>query len=101
MDSAPSHVTSTTVQWLKNHQVKWIPKLYGMANSPDLAPTAYAINANFKRILKKGRTHTTTELARVIQREWKKIDVKTCRNALACYKFRVQTMLERQGSRVE
>ena len=44
----PSHVALTTVQWLKNHKIKWIPKLHWMANSPDPAPMDYAINANFK-----------------------------------------------------
>ena len=67
MDSASSHLALTTVQWLKNHKVKRIPKLHWMANSPNLAPMDYAINANFKRIVKTSRAHTTTELARVIQ----------------------------------
>ena len=55
MDSAPSHVALTAVYWLESHKVKWIPKLHWMANCPDLAPMDYAINANFKRLLKKSR----------------------------------------------
>ena len=78
MDSAPSHVALTTVQWLKNHKVKWIPKLHWMANSLDLAPMDYVISANFERILKKSRARITTELVRRIQRECKKIGVRTC-----------------------
>ena len=72
-----------------------------MANSSDLAPMDYATNANFKTILKKSRARTITELARAIRREWKKIGVKACRNALLRWKFRVQTMLEKQGSHTE
>ena len=47
------------------------------------------------------RAHTAPEMARVIRREWKKISIRTCRNALSGWKFRVQLMLDRSGSHVE
>ena len=72
-----------------------------MANSPDLAPMDYDINANFKRILKMCRAENIKQLARIIPRELNKIDVRTCRNALSGWKYRVETMIERQGNNVE
>ena len=93
--------TLSTVQWWKKPKAKWIPKLHRMENSRDLAPMDCAVNANFKRVLKKSRARTTTKLARLIQKEWTKIGVKTCRKALLCWRFRVQTMLEKRGSHTE
>ena len=94
-------LTLTAVQWLINHKVKWIPKLHWMANISDLAPMDYAINANFKRILKKSRARTATEVARLIQKEGKKTGVEICRNALLRWKFCVKIILEKQESHIE
>ena len=101
MDNAPAHTPKATVQWMKEHHVNWIPIVHWMANSPDLAPMDYAINSNFKRILKMSWAHTAPEMARVIRREWKKISIRTCRNVLSGWKFLVQLMLDRSGSHVE
>ena len=52
MDSAPAHMAKKTVQWLNDHQVKYISKAKWLASLPDLAPIVFAINGIFKRILK-------------------------------------------------
>ena len=81
MDNAPAHTAKATVQWMKDHHVNWIPSVHWMANSSDLAPMDYAICSNFKRILKMSRAHTAPQMARVIRKEWKKINIRISRNA--------------------
>ena len=49
MDSAPSHVAKETTRWLQDRGIKFIPKEKWLANSPDMSPLDYAINADFKK----------------------------------------------------
>ena len=101
MDSAPAHTSKKTIQWLKSNNVKWIPKEDWMANSPDMAPLDYGVNANLKRILRGRRATTVDGLKKAIVEEWDKFDLKTIRGILSSWSNRVNLMIERKGSHVE
>ena len=47
MDSAPAHVAAQTVQWLTDHQVKFIPAADWISNWPDLAWIDFEVDGNF------------------------------------------------------
>ena len=101
MDSAPAHTAKKTYKWLDERGIKYIPKQDWMANSPDMAPLDYGINANFKRIISQRRVTTIDGLKKVIVEEWNKFSVETVRNVLSSWDKRVNLMVERQGSHVE
>ena len=101
MDSAPAHTAKKTYKWLDERGIKYIPKEDWMANSPDMAPLDYGINANFKRIISQRRVTTIDGLKKVIVEEWNKFSVETVRNVLSSWDKRVNLMVERQGSHVE
>ena len=72
-----------------------------MANSPDMAPLDYGVNANRKRILRGRRATTVDGLKKAIVEEWDKFDLKTIRGILSSWSNRVNLMIERKGSHVE
>ncbi|GAV04158.1 hypothetical protein RvY_14478-1 [Ramazzottius varieornatus] len=101
MDSAPSHTAKLTIQHLKDHRVKYIPKEIWMANSPDLARLDYGINGNLKRILSERKATTIKGLISVIKKVCESYDIAEIRSTLSSWQGRVQTMLDRHGGHVE
>ncbi|GAV01008.1 hypothetical protein RvY_11786 [Ramazzottius varieornatus] len=101
MDSAPSHTANLTMQHLKDHCVKYIPKEIWMANSPELAPLDYGINGNLKKILSERKATTIKGLISVIKTFCESYDIAEIRSTLSSWQGRVQTMLDRHGGHVE
>jgi hypothetical protein len=101
MDSAPAHTSAETVQWLRDHNVKFIPKEDWMANSPDMAPLDYGVNGILKKKLSSRRVTTVAGMERTIKEEWKKFDLRTVRNILSSWKQRVEVMIEHHGFHIE
>ena len=72
-----------------------------MANSPDLAAMDFAVNPNFKQIVKLKKAKDLKQPSRVIKAEWKKFPLSTIRSSFLYWKKRVNTMVREQDYQID
>ncbi|CAF4922308.1 unnamed protein product [Rotaria sp. Silwood1] len=73
-DSAPSHTSQQSIEYLKKYKINYITPEEWMPSCPDAAPMDYAICNYLKRQLNKTQTKTIDELKKKLLYEWRKID---------------------------
>ena len=92
MDSATSHTSQKTIQWLKSRKIKFIPKEEWLPNSPELSPMDYFANGYLKKMLKKRKYWTGRGLIAAAKEEWEKIPLEMFQNALRAWPKRVHVV---------
>ncbi|CAF1287268.1 unnamed protein product [Rotaria sordida] len=73
-DSAPSHTSKETIDFLKKFKINYIKPEEWMPSSPDAAPMDYAIWGYLKQRLNKTKINSLDELKKKLLGEWKKMD---------------------------
>ena len=97
MDSATSHTCTKTVEWLKEHQIKFITKEQWLPNSPKVSPMDYFGNGYLKSKLQKRQYSTMRGMVRAAKEEWSKIPLDMLRNALSSWSSRVLSIHKARG----
>ena len=100
MDSATSHTSQKTIQWLKSREIKFIPKQERLPSSPELSPVDYFANGYLKKMLKKRKYWTGRGLIAAAKDEWEKIPLEIFQNALRACSKRVHVVEKAKGQKV-
>lgn len=81
-DSAPSHTSKRTLNFLKDQGISFIPPKLWTPSSPDLSPCDYFLWGYLKSQTNKHNVKTIPQLKRVLQQEVKKIPLEMIQKAL-------------------
>lgn len=99
-DSAPSHVSKSTIDYFTRNNIPVIPKDKWPPKSPDLAPMDYFVWGWIKRRVRKSKFETTAGLKRAIIRAWKALPQKFIQNAFDKWSDRVQKVINAEGGHI-
>ena len=97
MDSASSHTSKYTTNWLKSNKINYITKDQWLPNSPKLSPMDYFANGYLKNKIKRRRYRTMRGLKQCARQEWENIPVKMCANAIESWPKRVLAVHRAKG----
>ncbi|GAV06399.1 hypothetical protein RvY_16403 [Ramazzottius varieornatus] len=100
-DNAPAHQARKTQEYLRQSEVKFIPREHWIGNSPDLAPMDFAVSGIFMGLLFNKKPRDDTGLVRAIKTAWVKLPMEKIERALQSWKRRVELMIERKGFQIE
>lgn len=100
-DSAPSHASKKTIQFLRSNNIKFITKEEWIPKSPDAAPMDYHVWGYLKRQLWKYKIKDTAGLKRALKREWKNIPQEQINKALEDWPRRVLNIYKNKGRHIE
>lgn len=100
-DSAPSHRSKSTCDYLKKHKVPFIRPDQWMPNCPECAPCDYFLWGYLKVILNKLKINTISGLNNAILREFKKIPQDMINRALKAWPKRCREIYYNKGLNIE
>ena len=100
-DSAPSHVSKKTIDFLEKCEIKYVKPEEWMPKSPDVAPMDYAIWGYLKQRLNKIKIETLDELKKKLLNEWKKMEQNYIDKVLAKWPKRVFLVYKARGFHIE
>lgn len=100
-DSAPSHVSKKTINFLNQSKISFIKPEEWMPKSPDAAPMDYAVWGYLKQRLNRHPIQTLDELRKKIRREWRKIERFYIEKVLAQWPKRVFLIYRARGFHIE
>ena len=92
-DSLRAHTAAATVQWLEDFGYNFIPARDWPADSPDLLPMDYSLNAIVKRRLWKRKARSVKGLKRAMRQKWSKVSVDLCVKTFSTWESRMKLML--------
>ncbi|KAH3803546.1 hypothetical protein DPMN_131809 [Dreissena polymorpha] len=81
-DTASSHTSEHTVNFLKDQNIKFITPEEYLPTSPDAAPIDFGICRILKRRLQKRQVNLLSGLKRALKDEWRKLEQTTIYKAL-------------------
>ena len=96
-DSAPSHTSSTTVDYFKEKGIKVITKEQWPAKSPDCAPMDFFVFGWLKNQLRKKRFRTSAGLKRALKQCWRELPQGFIQNAFDSWPRRIQKVIDAKG----
>lgn len=99
-DSAPSHVSKSTVDYFDQIGINVIPKDVWPPKSPDLAIMDYFSWGWMKNRVRKSKFKTTAGLKRAIIRAWNDLPQKSIQNAFDSWANRVQKVIDAEGGHI-
>jgi hypothetical protein len=100
-DSAPSHVSNLTLNFLRSTPIHFIPPEDWPPNSPDIAPMDYSIWGFMKHKLQKKKVTTLIGLKKAIIDIWNNIPERLVKNTLKSWKKRVTLLIKNKGKQIE
>ena len=100
-DSAPSHASKKTQEFLVGENIKFISKDDWMAKSPDAAPMDYYVWGVMKSKLKHKNIKDTAALKRAIIRAWNDLPQESIDNALRSWPKRCLKIRKNKGKHIE
>ena len=100
-DSASSHTSKKTIEFLKKRKVSYITPSEWMPKSPDCAPMDYGIWGILKRRLQKRKIYTLSGLKRAVKDEWKKLEQSYINKTLSSWAKRCRMVYYCHGSQIE
>ena len=100
-DSAPSHTSQQTIEYLKKYKINYITPEEWIPSSPDAAPMDYAIWNYLKQRLNKTQTKTIDELKKKLLYAWRKIDQSYIDKVLASWPKRIFKIYKTRGFCIE
>lgn len=96
-DSAPSHVSKDTINYLNENSIKFITKDQWIPKSPDAAPMDYYVWGWMKNRIRKREIKTKEELKQAILETWDELPLESIRNALKAWTVRLQKIIDAKG----
>lgn len=102
-DSAPSHVSKSTLNFLCENNIKFIHKDKWMPKSPDCAPKDYFVWGWMKKwirsttVRRKEKIRTKEQLKSYVLEAWDAIPLDFIRNTLNSWADRVQKVIDAEG----
>lgn len=96
-DSAPSHVSKSTMQYFANNNIPVISKDQWLPKSPDLAPMDYFVWGWMKNQLRKRKFTTMDGLKRAILSVWQILPQEFIENAFDSWPGRIQRVIDAKG----
>ena len=100
-DSAPSHTSKETIDYLNKCKINFIKPEEWMPSSPDAAPMDYAIWGHLKQQLNKTKIHSLDDLKKKLLYVWKKMDQAYIDKVLASWPKRVFKIFKARGFHIE
>ena len=97
MDSASSHTSRDTYNWLNQRKIKYITNEQWLPNSPKASPMDYFGNGYFKSQMAKRQYSTMRGMLAAAKQEWSKVSPAMCRNALSSWSSRVLAIHKARG----
>lgn len=100
-DSAPSHKAKTTINYLKDNKINFIPPEIWTANSPDNSPCDYFLWSYMLQQLKFKNVTTIEGLKKVLKQVYSEIPQQSINNALDAWPKRCRLIREKRGANIE
>ena len=100
-DSAPSHRSKMTLEFLKSSKINFITPEEWIPKSPDAAPMDYFVWGFLKNRLRKKNIKDTADLKRQLKREWKSLPQELIDRALESWPKRVYKIYQAKGNHIE
>lgn len=100
-DSALSHTSKQTIEFLNTHKINYVTPQEWLPSSPDAAPMDYAIWGYLKKQLNKVETKNLNDLKKNLLHEWKKMDQPYIDKVLASWPKRVFKIYKARGFHIE
>ena len=100
-DSAPSHGSKKTQDYLKTQNLKYITPSQWLPNSPDVAPLDYFFWGYLKRQVNKRNPTTISGLKKVIKEEVAKVSQTMINKALKSWGKRCRQIYYNKGLHIE
>jgi histone-lysine N-methyltransferase SETMAR len=100
-DSAPSHRSKLTINYLTKRKVPFISPERWLPNSPDCAPCDYFLWGYLKTILRTKKISTIPQLKKAIKAELKKIPQDVINRALKSWPKRCRKIYYNKGLHIE
>lgn len=100
-DSAPSHTSRETINFLNQNRIHFVTPQEWMPASPDAAPMDYSIWAYLKQQLNETRIDSLVELKEKLLCEWRDMSQAYIDKVLASWPKRVLLIYKARGSHIE
>jgi len=100
-DSASSHTSKQTLQFLKKEKVNFIDRDEWMPKSPDAAPMDFGIWGILKRRLQKRNVNSVIGLKKALKDEWRKLDQNIINKTLESWPQMCRFIYASHGSHIE
>ena len=100
-DSAPSHRSKKTIDWLKEHKIKYTTSEQWIPKSPDAAPMDYFVWGYLKNQFKKKNIKNTAVLKCALNKAWKGLPQEMIDRALQSWPKRVHNIYKTKGGNIE
>lgn len=95
-DSAPAHTAASTIAWLNNNNIQYIPPDVWPANSPDFNPIENIWSILDDKVRSR-KVKTRGGLMRAIQEEWEKISIDTIVHVINSLPARLRKCIQTGG----
>ena len=100
-NSASSHTSKQTLQFLKKEKVNFIDPEEWMPKSPDAASMDFGIWGILKRLLQKRNVNSAIGLKKALKDEWIKLDQNIINKTLESWPKRCRLIYACHGSHIE
>jgi len=100
-DSAPSHTSSKTLNFLEIQNVKFIPPYMWTPNSPDNTPCDYWLWSELDRRISYRKARTIKGLKKVLKDEFEKIPQESIKKAFLAWPTRCKNIYKANGGNIE
>lgn len=100
-DSAPSHTSKSTLQFLRSEGINFIPPELWTPNSPDNAPMDFNIWSWMERELKKRKVNTVLGLKRALIDIWDSLPQDHIDKVLNHWPKRCMSIYQNRGNNIE
>jgi hypothetical protein len=100
-DSAPAHKAKTTLKFLQDKEINFLPPSQWPPNSPDAAPCDFFLWGYLKRRLNKRNIRTLAGLQNAIRQELRKVPQYRIDRALKAWPRRLREIYMAKGQHIE
>lgn len=100
-DSAPAHKAKINQEWCRDNCPDFIAANEWPPSSPDCNPLDYCIWGTLEPIVNAKQHRSLEEMKCCLIREWDKLPMATVRAAIACWRDRLQSVVDAGGGRFE
>ncbi|XP_074597265.1 uncharacterized protein LOC141852231 [Brevipalpus obovatus] len=100
-DSAPSHTSKRTLEFLRSSGINFIPPSMWTPKSPDNAPMDFSIWGYMERELKKHKVKTMIGLKKALTQIWDEIPENVVQNTLLAWPKRCHLIRKSRGGNIE
>ena len=100
-DSAPSHTSKKTLEFLNSEKISFIHPTMWTPKSPDNAPMDYSIWGYMEKMLKKRNVKTMMGLKKVLTQIWEEIPQSLIQNSLRSWPKRCKLIRKSHGDNIE